>query len=217
MADEFHRHKESKPRLPIDSDHPMVRGAITVLEEQGGGPLPSVAIFRRGVELGVFAPYQYNSLRARLSQHCDLDDATVVRALGSKVGVRGSRTTAWVLADTGLGVQQVPANGGLIVGRARISAARRRALTRERAVREAGKARNLILDDDTLTGAPESARLVAGRTVREALLSALPLDAVQWILETLPLEAEFKSRLEAVADSLTARTVLIANEERKTA
>lgn len=191
----------------------MVRGALRVLNSMGGGPVPSVALFRRGVELGVFAPHQYNSMRARLSQHCDLDDAVVVRARGSKVGVRGSRTTAWVLADTGLGIQQVPANGGLNVVRRELSAARRRQLQRDRAAR----ARNLILDDAMLQDAPESAKLVAGRTAREALLSAIDRDAVVWLLNKLPLDPSFRSRLVAVADDIDARTEIIEGEERRQA
>lgn len=212
-SDEFHRHKETKSRNPVGSWHNMVRGAFRVLAEQGGGPLPSVAIFRRGVELRLFEPHQYNSLRARLSQHCDLDDAVVVRAFGSKVGVRGSRTTAWVLADSGLGVQKVEMNGGLNVGRVRISDAKRRILQRERAARAAGHARNVVVDDAVLTGAPESTKLIAGRTAREALTTPLDGEAVNWLLTHLPLEESFRARLVA-ASGAEERSVIIEAEER---
>jgi hypothetical protein len=211
----YHRHKETKSRTPINARHPMIEGAARVLEEQGGGPLTSCAVFRRGVEMGVFRAHQYNSLRARLSQHCDLDGAQVVRARGSKIGVRGARTTAWVLADTGLGIQQVPA--GDHVARVNINEARRRKLQRTHAARAAEHvhARNLILDDHALEGAPESARLVAGRTAREALLSDLDPAAVNWLLEHLPIEPELRARLMEAAHSLEERSVVIEAEERR--
>jgi len=206
--------KETKSRQPVTCDHPMVAAAILVLEEQTGEgthvAIPSVAIFRRAVELGLVQAHQYNSMRARLSQHCDLANARVLRAKGSKVGVRGSRTTSWVLRESNLGIQPVPMNGGLVIRR-ELSPAKRRHLARRRRARRFG--RDVILSDDTLTGAPESVRLVAGRTAREALTSALTEEALTWLLGRLPLEPEFRARLEATQSRL-GRLRVIVEEER---
>ena len=204
--------KEAKSRRPVTESHPMVRGAIRVLESLSGGPLPSVAIFRRGVELGVFREGQYNSLRARLSQHCDLDDARVVRSRGSKIGFQGSRTSWWTLAETGLGVQAIRDNASLLVHRRELSESKRRQIRRARRQR----ARNLILTDDLLATAPVELRLVAGRTVREALLSSLAADAVEWLLNSLPLTPAFRARLLA-AGSAERRSEIINSEERRRA
>jgi len=216
MPTTLHREKESKSRAPVGTCHPMVLGAIEVLEEQGGGPLPSVAIFRRGVEMNVFFANQYNSLRARLSQHCDLEQARVVRSKGSKVGVRGSRTTGWTLAETGLGVQKIPANAGLLVVRRELSPAKLRHLERARADRTV-RARNILIDDKLLTGAPEELKMVAGRTVREALLSrAVDEDAINWLLGRLPLAPRFRTLLRA-AMGVNGRRAVIQQYERRTA
>jgi len=214
MADtEYIYTKEAKPRRPVTANHPMVRGAIRVLEGLGGGPLPSVAIFRRGVELGVFADHQYNSLRARLSQHCDLDGARVVRARGSKIGMQGSRTSWWTLSETGLGVQAVRESNGLLVHRTELSASKRRKIRRARRER----ARNLVLTDDLLASGPEELRIVAGRTVREALLTPLDSEAITWLINRLPLVPEFSARLLEAADSLERRSEIINSEERRRA
>lgn len=214
----LHREKESKPRKPVDANHPIVAAAIRVLREQGGGPLASIAIFRRGFELGLFGESQYNTVRARLSQHCDLTGARVVRAKGSKIGVLGSRTTSWVLAETGLGlgVTRTISDGLLVTMRTEISPAKRRQRARARA-NAAHRARNLILTDEVLRGAPREVKRIAGRTAREALTSSLSVSAVAWLLSHLPLEATFRARLQAVADDAELREVVIDAEERRAA
>lgn len=191
------RAKEAKTRSAVDKHHPMVRAAIAVLREYGGGPLASRAIFRRAVELRLVDPHQYNSLRSRLSQHCDLPDATVVRMQGSKIGVHGSRTTGWVLRETGAGVQVMRGpNGSLHAG--------------------TPHARNLILDDTFLkrTKAPDSLRVVAGRTARQALLTPLPKRAVQALLRRLPLTDTLRARLLVHADDHEQRAIVIEAAER---
>ena len=206
--------KEAKPRRPVTENHPMVRGAVRVLESLGGGPLPSVAIFRRGVELGVFHEGQYNSLRARLSQHCDIDGARVVRSRGSKIGMQGSRTSWWTLSETGLGVQAIRDHAGLLVHRRELSVSKRRQIQRARRER----ARNLLLTDDLLDSmsAPPEIRFIAGRTVREALLSPIDPDAIAWLLTKLPLEPSFRDRLLEAGCS-ERRSEIINSEERRLA
>jgi ribosomal protein S9 len=96
--------KEAKSRRPVTAEHRIVAAAIVVLEAGGGGPMTSADILRAAVKRRLLKRAEYNTLRARLSQHCDLVDARIIRATGSKVGVRGARTTAWVLREHG-GVQ----------------------------------------------------------------------------------------------------------------
>lgn len=91
------RVKESRSRKPVTADHPVVAAAIRVLEDRGGGPLTSREIFELAVAEGLLDDGQYNTLRARLSQHCGIRGAEVVRARGSSK-VRGSRRSAWVLS-----------------------------------------------------------------------------------------------------------------------
>lgn len=91
------RMKETDSRQPVGADHPVVAAAIVVLEEHGGGPLTSREIFELARDAGLLGAGQYNTLRARLSQHCGLRGATVRQAHGTK-HVRGSRTAAWVLS-----------------------------------------------------------------------------------------------------------------------
>ena len=90
------RMKEARSRKPVTADHPVVAAAIRILERHDGGPLTSREIFELAERAGLLDEGQYNSLRARLSQHCGLAEAVVVRAPGSKK-IRGSRTSAWVL------------------------------------------------------------------------------------------------------------------------
>jgi hypothetical protein len=199
-----HYEKESKSRRPVTEDHEIIRGVIRVLEEQGG-PMTSVAVFRRGFELGLFGESQYNTVRARLSQHCDLAGATVVRAPGSKVGVRGSRTTAWALSDQG-GVCVKRLFDGTLVA----SPVNKRRRADERAV-----VRNVVLSDSVLAGAPASVRLVAGRTARQALLSAIDKPAVRWLLDHLPLEGRFRARLQSAFGAAARGAVIAAEEQRR--
>jgi len=92
----LHRIKETKSRSPIYHDHPMVRAARAVLATHGGR-MSSRDIFLAARRLGLVGANQYNSLRARLSQHCDLPGAVVVRSFGSS-RQHGSPKTWWVLA-----------------------------------------------------------------------------------------------------------------------
>jgi hypothetical protein len=96
--------KENRPRKKVTADHPVVAAAIEVLTEEGGGPLTSREIFELALEAGLLGDSQYNTLRARLSQHSGLPrrERQVVRAPGSKK-IRGSRTTAWKLAGARVG------------------------------------------------------------------------------------------------------------------
>ena len=95
------RIKESRSRRPVTADHPVVAAAIEVLEEADGGPLTSREIFELALDAGLLDEGQYNTLRARLSQHSGLPNGEkrVVRAPGSKK-IKGSRSTAWCLAGT---------------------------------------------------------------------------------------------------------------------
>lgn len=94
-----HRVKESKSRAPINETHPMIRAAVAVLSLTGT-KMSSRDIFTIGVDLGLIKTNQYNSLRARLSQHCDQPGAVVVLSSDS-VRKHGSRTSWWVLAQAG--------------------------------------------------------------------------------------------------------------------
>ncbi len=205
------RTKEAKSRRPVTADHEVIAGTIAVLEEAQGGPMTSVAIFRRGVERGLFEPHQYNTVRARLSQHCDLTDARVIRAHGTKIGVRGSRTTAWVLREHG-GIQ---VRTGRYGPEAVMLDMRARVRPREQHVIP-GLCQ--VLTDDVLgPRVPAAVRGVAGRTMREALTSDIDADAVRWLLAKLPLEPRLRGRLEALARDAEGRTAIIEGAERRKA
>jgi hypothetical protein len=197
--------KEAKPRRPVTDEHYVIQGAVAVLEEQQA-PMTSVAIFRRGVERGLFKEHEYNTVRARLSQHCDLPDARIVRAAGTKVGVRGSRTTAWVLAEQG-GIQVLSTREGPVVVPVRIARPARRAIP----------ALRILLTDKVLVGAPASVRAVRGRTAREALLSNINPAAVRWLVKRLRLERRLGERLVALARDVDGRSALIEVAERRRA
>lgn len=213
----YHYSKELKSRLPVDADHPVIKAAIRVLKTRGGGPLTSKQIFDEAVCRDLLGDGQYNTLRGRLSQHCDLTDARVLRVTGTKIGVRGSRGRGWVLRETGKGIQQVETpratkTGDPLLVRRRVSDTKRRVRARQRA----RQARNLLLTDDVLQGAPESVWGVAGRTVREALLRPeLDEEAVRWILTHLPLERRFRDRLLEVVGSFEERVIVIHAEETR--
>jgi len=210
--------KESKPRRPVEAEHAVIAVAMSVLTDDGGGPLTSRAIYERACALGHVV--NYHSVRARLAQHCDLDDAVVVRAAGSKLGVRGARGPGWVLRSTGRGVQCEATETGMLVRKLatpQSPADRARAKARLRArkcARAAHRARDLIVTDELIVGGPTALRAVAGYTVRNVILSNLDLGAARWLIERLPLKAALKARL-LEADSGSARGLVIADIEWK--
>lgn len=213
MSPPLHYAKEAKPRRPVTAGHPAVRAAIKVLTNAGGGPLTSRTIYERARRMnGV--DVNYNSLRSRLAQHCDLPDAVVVRSAGSKLGVRGARGPGWVLRSTGNGIQADEQDGLVICRAVRPQSQASRCAAKVRLKKRAqARARDLVLSDEFLADAPTRLRKVAGLTVRDALISDLDRVSVRCLLRRLPIAEDLRERLLA-AESAEERTWIIQNEER---
>jgi len=207
--------KEAKPRRPVNAEHPVVQAALSVLIIDGGGPMTSRKLYERALELG--HTVNYNSLRSRLAQHCDTDDAVVVRSAGSKLGVRGARGPGWVLRSTGRGIQQSETETGLIVRKlatpqSQADRVRAKARLRKRKLASAPRARDLIVSDELIANGPEALRYVAGYTVRNVLISNLDIEAARWLIERLPLQPSLKASLLAANNSSERATIITEAE-----
>jgi hypothetical protein len=205
---------KSQKRKPVDHRHPCVAAAIHVLKDAGGGPLPAVLIFRRAYDRGLLATTAYNTLRARLSQHQNVESVVVVRTdAGYMLAAEGvpRDVPEARCAPNRPPLPRVLQDDPLAI----VATAPRRRRKQQVRVRDIRVTPEWLLENKAPDDVLKWTRLRRGDdypTTRDLLTGWLPAGVSRWFVENLPLEPGLRAKLQA-AETHGARMRILKGEE----